>query len=381
MDLAVDCSILPQDNLLPQTDLKDRNGYCKALLLRTRDRTLETIPKGEERVKYFMSQAFLSTVSYYGYCLYNPKKNICVMDPDLAERFPNIFGSACIYWTSLRSPEKDVVLKLARKGFCHPYITWETPDGRETGGVALVKQGAHSKYSPEVVVNKIKGLRETGELCHMWIKFSPKAIEFLRKLPEKGHTKNKDGTTSQKELTGELVLSGADSKGYIIGVNEDSVGSGEEEDVNVSIVRYNFHSHPKEAYVRHSVRKAWPSVIDFLGFVKLGKRTIFHAVVTIEGIYILSFAEHWAQSPEKIQRSFIEKHFNIPHPVKQDEKDIEKFLETVNGIALDGHPIFKVFFLPWKKAETPFYVNFSKLGQKSACLVSQDLIEIHKKLT
>lgn len=377
MDLAVDCSILPQD--IFQTDLKDRNGYCKALLLQVRDRTLETIPKGEGRVKYLMSQEFLSTVSNHGYCLYNPKKNICVMDPDLAERFPDIFGNTCIYWTCLRSPEREVVLKLARKGFCHPYITWKTPDGRETGGVALVKQG-DNKYSPEVVVNKIKGLRQGEGICKLIARFSSRAIELLRKLPEKGHTKNKDGTMSQKELTGELVITGADSKGYVIGVNEGSVGSGEEEDVSVSIVRYNFHSHPKEAYLRHSVRKAWPSVIDFLGFAKLGKRTIFHAVITLEGIYILSFEEHWAQNPEKIPRSFIQKHFNIPHPVKQDEKDIEKFLGTVNGITLEGHPIFNVFFLPWNKATSSFQVNFSGLGADSVCLISQDLVEIHKKL-
>ena len=68
--------------------------------------------------------------------------------------------------------------------------------------------------------------------------------------------------------------------------NPNSLISGIEEEVDAVLNRYNFHTHPREAYIRNNVVKGWPSAQDYLGFIDLDGNTIFHSVITLEGVYI-----------------------------------------------------------------------------------------------
>ena len=61
---------------------------------------------------------------------------------------------------------------------------------------------------------------------------------------------------------------------------------------------YNFHSHPRNAYKKYNVKLGWPSGQDYIGFLlaSIEDGTIFHMVITIEGIYIITLTKDSAVS-------------------------------------------------------------------------------------
>jgi hypothetical protein len=235
---------------------------------------------------------------------------------------------------------------------------------------------------PETTLNKVRHLVEnyTNEKnCSLYAKLSKKAVSFLKTASKKGITVNKDGSKSQKELTGELEIEKVVRQGekiiYIIDVNRGSIESGDEEDVNVVATRYNFHSHPEEAYVRHSVEKAWPSVTDYLGYLKLGKNTIFHCVATLEGVYIINFGKHWGNRLKEVSRKFVSKHYDINHKMHYSP---EVYIQKINKILFKGYPIYVLHFFRWENAEAVFKVDFPFI--QNSCLVSQEIVDKHGKI-
>jgi len=93
--------------------------------------------------------------------------------------------------------------------------------------------------------------------------------------------------------------------------------NGNNEHVKVLNDKYNFHTRPQDAYIRNGVNYAWPSNHDYVGFLKavFYSNSVFHVVVTIEGIYIISISPEYASNINMIKskHSYIEKEYNIPH--------------------------------------------------------------------
>lgn len=69
--------------------------------------------------------------------------------------------------------------------------------------------------------------------------------------------------------------------------------SGKEASTEISEGIANFHTHPYECYIENKCTIGFPSGSDFTGFIYsyYNFSSIFHAVITIEGIYVLSFKE------------------------------------------------------------------------------------------
>ena len=88
----------------------------------------------------------------------------------------------------------------------------------------------------------------------------------------------------------------------VLDINQDKMIEGEEQGVPIVEALYNFHSHPKEAYITNKVNKAWPSAQDYIGFLLavLEDNTILHIVVSIEGIYIISLSKYYAGNKDKL---------------------------------------------------------------------------------
>jgi hypothetical protein len=226
------------------------------------------------------------------------------------------------------------------------------------------------------VLYAIEQYKNNGQSCYLFAKLSPRAIGFLKEAPKIGISVEGN---SQKELTGELYVKDVIHENgkfiYIIDIDKNSIESGSQENVDVSATRYNFHSHPHEAYVRHSVEKAWPSVTDYLGYYKLGNNTIFHCVATLEGVYVLSFSPHWGSKLKKVSGKFIDKNFEIDH---KEPYTPEEYVQKVNGILYKGHPIFEVKYFPWQNVDSVFKVFYAQTG--SSCLPSEQIVEKYKKI-
>jgi hypothetical protein len=326
----------------------------------------------------------------------NDSLKLCVIDENayknidlILETLKNSNYRDYNIWTGVELNKDDfinIIQAYVRVGFDQPYITNISPlKYTITPTLAIINE--HKPTNQTTVLNKILHALETykDKGCSLHARFSKRAVKFLSVMSHSimQNDKNKKsyfrwtkGSPSQKELTGELdVTSVKKSNGkfvYIIDVNEHSVESGGEEDVDVSQTRYNFHSHPEQAYIRHSVHKAWPSITDYLGYFKLGNATIFHTVVSIEGMYIMSFGPHWGNNLKQVNKKFIEDNYHIDH---KENYTPDEYAKKVNSILYKGYPIFNLQFIPWSKARKVFKVSFAKIGL--ACIPTQKTLDIY----
>ena len=358
----------------------------------------------------------------YFYILYNSKRGICILDPNcykaiqiilslLAREFTQEFGrqskQSILYWTivDINNNNFSTILQAwVKNNFGNPYMTSITPMftdidygvGELKQSLALTKddddKGENTHFLNEIsILNDVYYVLEQFKLnsgsCYIHIKLSKNAVDFLKTTSLTGYTMDKNGKKSQKELTGELVVSdvikkvidqgplqGKEEFVYIIKVDEKSIVAGLKENVDVRPTRYNFHSHPHEAYIRHSVENAWPSVTDYLGYKTLGNNTIFHIVATLEGIYILSFSPHWGGKLDQVSESFIEKKYHIDHKKGYTP---EEYIDVVNNILYKGYPIYNVKYFSWEHANTVFKVFFPQTG--GSCITTGKTLKNYKK--
>lgn len=328
----------------------------------------------------------ISGIKYIVYC--DKSKKICVINSTISchnnvnkmiKLLERYLDPSYIIWVAVNITcpyFTNCIIQYANLGFIDPTITNKTPMNKTIShSVALIRylDGNNTKDPFTVILNVrylLKQYKKHG--CSMRVKFSNKAVRFLKKTSKMGHTKNSDHSITQKELTGNLyvdkIIEDNGEPLFIIGCAESAVEPGIEEEVNVSATRYNFHSHPEEAYVRHNVNKAWPSLTDYIGYLKLGTKTIFHCVATLEGIYILSFSKEWVKKLHKIDKKFIHKHYNIDH--KHNITPYE-YMNKINHILYKGAPIFIIKFLSWNQAvHTIFSVSYKKEGMN--CRISDN---------
>lgn len=334
--------------------------------------------------------------------LYNRIKNICIKDPECHSHLPEILQvlsttlpKDAITWVPIDIARKDFV-KVANtfisNGFSSPYINTITPHSLTMKpSVCLSLHADNPEKNHKMTLHKVydvlKQYKNNEGVCYINVQLTPEAVKVLSNTPFSGFVKNKNGKTSQKELSGELHLENVVPKDdkfvYMIGVNHSTIEHGEDEAVSVLPLRFNFHSHPRQAYIRNGVKKAWPSVVDYLGYLTLGKNTVFHIVACIEGMYVISFTPYWSQRIDNIDerlKKFVDKNFEIEH---SEPYTIEEYIGIVNNIKYkDGpnssHAIFHVDFFDWNNAGNVFSVFFPQIG--SSCLVSQKIVNKYKRL-
>lgn len=337
--------------------------------------------KGPKIKKY---ETFSVTSNHSSFFIfYNSSRKICILPEKISRNIREIlpllfstFSNDSYLWICTNNP--DFYTILAQNGFNSPYISDRMPGGTEIPiSVCLSRMNIPTeKYDVISTLNKIHDLLShecTDDSCSCVLRaqFSTKALSFLQQASKMGNNREIGG-----ELHTHQVI--RDEKGsiYIVDVNENNLSSGEEEDVNIESTRYNFHSHPEEAYIRHSVHKAWPSLTDFLGYLKLGHRTIFHCVATLEGLYIMSFSPYWSDKTEKIPVDFVRKNYHVE---RKKEITSEDFCKKVNSITLENSPIFHVQYFPWEYAGYPFTIYYAKTN--GACIPTEKGMKKFLKFT
>jgi len=374
--------------------VKGKKGFSPFLMLFISTEIYETLSKTENKLEFVISDAFIKDIETYYLFLFNESKKICLIDWECEEYLPKILSSLffnfppeTLLWTNININNLNFTTILdtfISNGFNSPYTSTINPLFNEIEpSVCLTRQNIptdpnSSTHTLKKVYYGLQQYKKKNNSCSIHMKFKKNCLTFLEECSKKGLNIKKDET--QKEISGDIVITDIIKKAnkfiYIIGVNKSSIRSGEEESVNVAPTRYNFHSHPKDAYIRHSVSLGWPSSTDYLGVLGLGLKTIFHCVSTLEGIYIISFSNHWASKPDKISKKFVEKNFEI------DQNDtgynVKEYLNHVNNITYKKYPIFIVQFLSWKEGGKVFKISFPK--NENACLTTTEMFKKWNKL-
>jgi hypothetical protein len=172
----------------------------------------------------------------------------------------------------------------------------------------------------------------------MKFKFSKKCIQYLKNLPYD----SKDEISGSFNLTcnGNICIANVDENLYSKGTNE------EVESVNS---KYSFHSHPKEAYKKYNVELGWPSNQDYLSFLKSCMRygTLFHTVITIEGIYIITLGDYLKNSvvPVSAVKKFICDKYYFENTGSRET--VKSYVKKINAIRYNGYKLFNLNFVKW----------------------------------
>jgi hypothetical protein len=378
---------------LPNLEYK---GFLPALIIISKKPIIEKLSEcslGKKRIEYINSKEFQKSIVQHYIYLYNVRKRICIVDPKSINHIDLILENCINYllpntllWVGLELDNNEDIKKICDIGFNSPYITNIRPDKKRCNKEVIALCRKNIENDPDAIegtMNKINDIIEQhkkGEsCCRINAKLSTNAINFLKSASKLGVTVNKNGTQSQKELTGELyvknVIKDNNKIIYIIDIDKGSVESGNEENVDVFPTRYNFHSHPHEAYVRHSVNKAWPSLTDYLGYLKLGANTIFHCVASLEGLYVLSFTNHWGSKLNKVSKTFVKDNFRVN---QRGSLTPEDYTKHINSILYEGYPIYKVEYFTWDKADTIMNVYYPKIGM--SCMPTEKIVKNYKKI-
>lgn len=401
---------------------KSTKGFVPGLILVVNEQKiideLNHTPAGSKRVKFLDQPEFVNSIREHFFVMCNLKKNICVLSPDIGSILNNVMPSlttgldpTSTAWVGIpiKTPNfNHVADQFVKAGFAHPYVTTISPLYRDIEpSVALCRRivptvtGTNPTNpttddpivtrekeckNPRIVWNKIKyaidQYQSQDECCHLNARLSRAAVQFLSQASRMGYERDRKGRVQQKEITGELYVKDVQNENgkfvYEISIDQGSVASGEEENVDVVGTRYNFHSHPHEAYVRHSVEKAWPSSADYSGLLTLGANTIFHCVAAIEGVYIVSFTPYWGSRLENISEKFVADKYDIDH---KRALTPEQYVAHVNSFLYKGHAIYDVKFFPWDKADTVFKVYYPYTGKGGSCIPSEKIMEHFKAVS
>ncbi len=353
-----------------------------------------------------------------GVCVYSRGKGVGTdFMKNLLETTSKEYSKSAILWLAIwmHNPNFEGASKLyTRFGFKDPYITNKTPFGDVLANNFVVLTRKNNAEVDTTDVDEIranlsyliKEFEKGGESpCGTKAIFNRETADYLYKLTTKAR-----GADS-KEISGKLLLNWVvDRRANPICeviVEKNGLNNGKTSDAKFVKSRYNFHTHPHEAYVQHSCDLGWPSNDDYYAFINgfLQFDTSFHAVVTLEGIYIISIAKDsviplfkaYAKRGEKFIDNILEPYI--------DSIDIDKKgFKSEIGVKFSGHTIhspldytrfvnssslsnsrtnltlkslFDLQFLPWDNVIEPFHFFYPKIGGN--CFISEEDLKNYRK--
>lgn len=365
-------SLILVDVAIIDSSVKQNRGYHKGriyTLSDTKYQTLSKLPLGEKRVQ------FVKGLTLYNDVEYNIEKNICFMPQNipLQDNLFSLFTESTLFaiYIPLSEPIQPSIFNFS---FNHPYITNTLPFEPELGStkyVVLTRDTKQPCNSTEIL-NMIDALieAEKQESCQIRVKLTLEAIEFLRKASRMGTSL----THTQKEIAGELQVKFVENNVVNVGLVQGSISVGEEESIRVAASRFNFHSHPNEAYVKYNISVAWPSNTDYLGYLKLGQETIMHCVAGNEGLYVISFTPYWGEKLKEVKHSFVKKAYDFPYNLGYTPY---VYIRKINKILYKNHPIFEVKFFEWENIPE-FEIYFPRI--EKICILTDEINKNYKKI-
>jgi hypothetical protein len=278
----------------------------------------------------------------------------------------------------IQEHEYDSFIKA---GFSDPYVSEKSPLGKNVdgSGVSFLKYNHHrTTYEKNSVIQKIEYVQKSKfpNFCKMYAQFAKSAISNLKKMvPNNGKFNLVQVKHPNNELTGSFVVKRVkqinNKTVFKLDIDFSSIESGKEEEVDAVWSRFNFHTHPKKAYTINKVKKGWPSSQDYVGFLDLKNSTIFHTVITLEGIYIISMSSEFRGDKKDIDRNFVLKHCNIDH---KSSFSYETYIKKINSVVYKNKKLFYVRFLKWENISDIFEVYYSKTD--NMCLSTDTIFNI-----
>jgi len=309
---------------------------------------LDAISKGDDKITYLNTPLFIKSIQEFNYIIIN--KDMCEIVyprdnfiPLTIETIQSNFINITDILVSIPIKNKGLIRKYSENQFGNPYIYDKN--------ICLVNN------TTKTSMNYIKYILKHTETnyCTISVKLSDNSINYLTTLC--------DNIDSQKEIAGNMYVKKIDNDlVHTVEINNKSIIQGDDFGVNIVEGLYNFHSHPRNAYKKYNVKLGWPSGQDYIGFLlaTIEDGTVFHMVITIEGIYIITLTKESALSNflDKKIGVFIKKNYNFCY---KEGNTILWYLNKVNSIKYKNKTLFNVQFLYWTDANKIFTLPYTKI--------------------
>jgi hypothetical protein len=245
--------------------------------------------------------------------------------------------------------------------------------------------------------------KKAGTFCTIQAKFDIPFANWLSKLPMAASTLNQNGTVTQKEVGGAFWLDtpviGSDGlyMWNIYWYKEKGINATREESVDMVIGRYNFHTHPREAYINHKVFIGFPSGQDYYAFLTatIKDSTVFHCVITLEGVYVISLLPFWANNMSELSQlitnggdelyQHVKYQFEIPKVIPPGQKAIQaarNYPSIIRKMELftGKPPVYNSEFLSWGDIKSGKAINVAYPVIYSQCFATERSMEAVRKL-
>lgn len=179
--------------------------------------------------------------------------------------------------------------------------------------------------------------------CNKTIKFHSQSLDFLRKLLE----------TRVVEISGSFQIK-QNKDDIMLYIDPSKIVSGNGESTEHIPGKGTFHTHPREAYMKYNVKYGMPSNHDYLAFLSSTcnpvEKTIFHIVVSLEGLYIITLGSEWCDRistvTEEMKTFVMKEYMNF----SEDFATVETFIQEVNSVTLKDDVLFNTYFVTWDEA-------------------------------
>ena len=324
---------------------------------------LKSKPTARERIEYMNDPEFIRSIIDFSYLVFD--KKICHMSISNPALLKHLLEN------TLRYLPNDMTLECTI-----PVRTYSEVHKKYGFNV-------HTQTDDYVVVRRLNDIpynkidydltndsdydddNRPRSACVFKARLSDTSINYLKGFARRGSTFNRDGSLSQKEIAGSLVVTKIDNNlvNYLDVDFPSMVKNGDAENVSTKPTQLTFHSHPIEAYKRHKVEIGNPSSTDYASFLRVQDKfnLILHIVVALEGFYVVSSSPEWMESKQKITEeilTFVKKEFVTK---RDSDQSIEHHLDKINNIKLKGEiRLLEVQFIPWANPNTVFKVVYKK---------------------
>ena len=313
---------------------------------------LDAINKGDDKIMYLNTPSFIKSIQGFNYIIINkefceivyPRDNFISLT---IETIQSNFTDITDVLVSIPIKNKGLIRKYSENQFGNPYIYDKN--------ICLVRQLNNTTKTSRNYIKYILKHTERN-YCTISVKLSDDSINYLKTLC--------DNIDSQKEIAGNMYVKKIDNDlVHTVEINNKSIIQGDDFGVDIVEGLYNFHSHPRNAYKKYNVKLGWPSGQDYVGFLlaSIEDGTVFHMVITIEGIYIITLTKESAVTNflDKKIGVFIKKNYNFCY---KEGNTILWYLSKVNSIKYKNKTLFNVQFLYWTDVNKIFTLPYTKIG-------------------
>lgn len=322
----------------------------------------------KDLLQFIINPFFYKNIENYFYIIYNYNSNIINFIPTqnsllflkyiisgVLSYFPK--NATLSISSTIRFVEKNKNI-LLNYNFSNPLISYKNPTGFSFSSKHInLFISFNLDYNSRLndINYVLNQYNNKSNKCTIHIQLTDDTIKLFKSLLNKN-----------VEFGGELQLSKIHKKNNnIIYVLENNrLKKGESNEIQLNTSRFTFHTHPKNLYKYYNVKYGWPSLDDFLAFIDLDN-TILHFVISVEGIYTISYNKKWTGN---IKKNFIKNNYNVDK--ENNTFTPEKYTKYINNIFYKKKPIFYVKYIPWNKATLIYSINYPK-DKEHCCIPSQ----------